>query len=314
MKKQEVDLAMRVFRNIGDVGMVWTLEEFRDAEDKKLLAGHVCLVLGEYDAAQNLYLQSGSPTEALHMRRDLLHWDQALHLANKLAPDQIPFISKEYAQELEFTGDYSGSLSHYQRSVLLRAADTDEEEHNAFCQGGVARMSIRCGSVRDGVQICREVGQRTLTKECAEILESMKQFSDAASLYEYGAYYDKAAYLYIKLKNWAKIGELLPNISSPKIQLQYAKAKEGDGKYQEAVQAYLAARDYDNAVRVYLDHLNDPESAVKLVRETRWDKTAYCTFIFNYGRNARYCLSLHCLQLLKLLLLLMLQQLLLLQF
>lgn len=53
----------------------------------------------------------------------------------------------------------------------------------------------------------------------------MKQFSESASLYENGHYFDKAAYLYIKLKNWAKIGELLPNISSPKIQLQYAKAK-----------------------------------------------------------------------------------------
>jgi len=56
------------------------------------------MVLGEYDTAQNLYLQSSSPIEALQMRRDLLHWDQALHLATKLAPDQIPFISKEYAQ------------------------------------------------------------------------------------------------------------------------------------------------------------------------------------------------------------------------
>ena len=84
-----------------------------------------------------------------------------------------------------------------------------------------------------------------------------------------GGYFDKAAYLYIKLKNWSKIGELLPNISSPKIQLQYAKAKEGDGKYRDAVAAYAAARDFDNAVRVHLDHLNDPEAAVKIVKETR---------------------------------------------
>lgn len=37
------------------------------------------------------------------MRRDLLNWDQALELAKSLAPDQIPFISREYAQQLEFT-------------------------------------------------------------------------------------------------------------------------------------------------------------------------------------------------------------------
>lgn len=29
----------------------------------------------------------------------------------------------------------------------------------------------------------------------------------------------------------AKVGELLPHVTSPKIHLQYAKAKEADGKY-----------------------------------------------------------------------------------
>lgn len=38
----------------------------------------------------------------LQMRRDLLHWDSALMLAKRLAEDQIPFISKEYAVHLEF--------------------------------------------------------------------------------------------------------------------------------------------------------------------------------------------------------------------
>ena len=40
---------------------------------------------------------------ASQMRRDLLHWDQALELAKSLAPEQIPYISREYAQQLEFT-------------------------------------------------------------------------------------------------------------------------------------------------------------------------------------------------------------------
>lgn len=37
------------------------------------------------------------------MRRDLLHWNQALDLAKTLAAHEIPQISKEYAQQLEFT-------------------------------------------------------------------------------------------------------------------------------------------------------------------------------------------------------------------
>ena len=52
------------------------------------------------------------------MRRDLLQWDQALHLANKLAPEEIPYISKEYAQQLEFTGAHADALIHYEKGAL----------------------------------------------------------------------------------------------------------------------------------------------------------------------------------------------------
>lgn len=37
------------------------------------------------------------------MRRDILNWDQALNLAKTLAPAEVPYVSKEYAQQLEFT-------------------------------------------------------------------------------------------------------------------------------------------------------------------------------------------------------------------
>ena len=94
LKKLEIDFAARIYRYLGDIGMVWSLNEIKDTEDKKLLSGHVAMILGDYNLAQNLYLQSGSPVEALNMRRDLLQWDQALHLANKLAPGEIPYISK----------------------------------------------------------------------------------------------------------------------------------------------------------------------------------------------------------------------------
>lgn len=52
---------------------------------------------------QDWYLKSSQPIAALHMRQDLLHWDQALQLAAKLAPEQLPYIAREYAQQLEFT-------------------------------------------------------------------------------------------------------------------------------------------------------------------------------------------------------------------
>jgi len=60
------------------------------------------------------------------------------------------------------------------------------------------------------------------------------------------------------LKNWHKVGQLLPQISSAKINIQYAKAKESEGKYEEAAKAYETAKDYDNIIRINLEHLNNP--------------------------------------------------------
>ena len=137
---------------------------------------------------------------------------------NLLAPQEIPFISKEYAQQLEFTGNYNEALTHYEKGLMAANAQQNPGEdemsgHFITCKSGVARMALRCGDVRRGLDICKELkNHRTLHRDCAEILESMKQNTEAATLYEISGYHDKAAYLYIKLKNWSKIGQLLPHI------------------------------------------------------------------------------------------------------
>ena len=45
--------------------------------------------------------------------------------------------------------------------------------------------------MRKGLKMCKELNSRQLMRECAEILEQMKQLSEAAQLYEAGQYYDK---------------------------------------------------------------------------------------------------------------------------
>ena len=47
----------------------------------------------------------------------------------------------------------------------------------------------------------------------------------------------------------SKVGELLEHVSSPKLHGLYAKAKEADGKYKDAVKAYEAAKDYESVIR-----------------------------------------------------------------
>jgi WD repeat-containing protein 19 len=182
-----------------------------------------------------------------------------------MAPEQIALISREYAQQLEFTGNYSEAHIHYEKGLQ----EDLSREHTFICKAGIARTALHCNNHRHGISIALELDNKQLIKECAEILEKNKQLAEAACLFEKCQNYDRAAMAYIKLRNWHKIGELLPKITSNKIHLQYAIAKEHEGKYEEAVRAYYTAKDFDSVIRLQLEHLNNPEIAVELVQETK---------------------------------------------
>ncbi|XP_076676074.1 intraflagellar transport protein Oseg6 isoform X2 [Andrena cerasifolii] len=269
-----MEFAIRVYRHIEDASMVWALQKMEDIDELPLLCGHACILLGNYNQAEKYFLQSSEPVQALYLRRDLMQWEQALNLAQKLKADEIPYIAREYAQQLEFTGNYPKALTNYERGLVdsnhSSSTTIHNPQHRNLCLAGIARMSIRCGDSRKGVSIAVDnESSRQLRKECAEILESMKQFNEAALLYERAEYFDKAASAYIKLKNWQKVGLLLPQISSAKINIQYAKAKESEGKYEEAAKAFETAKDFENIIRINLEHLNNPARSVEVVQQTK---------------------------------------------
>ena len=81
-----------------------------------------------------------------------MQWDIALQLARRLAEDEIPFISREYAQQLEFIGDYQAALRHYEMAITR---DTARPDHDEACAAGVARMALRTGDLHRSVRHCR---------------------------------------------------------------------------------------------------------------------------------------------------------------
>ncbi|KJH41945.1 hypothetical protein DICVIV_12075 [Dictyocaulus viviparus] len=123
----DAELALRIFRHIGDVSMGLALESIVPIEEKTLLFAHVAMLLGKYDQAEQLFLKSSLPIEALTMRRDLLDWSKALALAEQLSPSEIPFISREYAQQLEFMGDYQSALIHYENGIIENSEENTEQ-------------------------------------------------------------------------------------------------------------------------------------------------------------------------------------------
>ncbi|CEF65464.1 Tetratricopeptide-like helical domain-containing protein [Strongyloides ratti] len=271
LKDLNVEIGLKIYQHIGEVAYVWALEELIYVEEKILLSASLLQITGDFDKAEELFLQSSNPIKALDMRRDLLHWEKALALASKLSPNDVPVISKEYAQQLEFMGNYKEALKYYEKGLFDENENTTEEEyhHNEICNCGIARTSLKIGDFKKGIALASQIPIRSLKKECALILEQQKQYFDAANLFELGNFYDRAAAVSLKTKNYTKVTELLKNVRSPKIHSQFGKVMENEGKYKSAVEAYINGSDYDNAVRIYLDYLNDPESAVKLVKESR---------------------------------------------
>ena len=280
----DVDLAIRVYREMKETAMVLALEEVRHIEDKPLLAGHICLLSGDYNRASTLFLSSSQPTQALTMRRDLLQWEQALKLALTIAPDEIPSIAREYAAQLEVKGEYTKALDLYQRAYTeAHPSQVEYALNRHLAQGGIARMTLRLGDLQKGQQLAYDSQDKPLMKECAAILELMKQFSDAADMYVKAEQYERAVSLYLTTKNFAKSTPLMRLITTPRLHAQYGRAKEAEGSYLEAVEAYIRAKDVEAVIRLYLGPLNEPSKAFTIGRETRHAGGA--------ALIARYCID-----------------------
>ena len=132
-----------------------------------------------------------------------------------------------------------------------------------------ARTTLRTGDMPRGINLAVSSGNAALQKECAAILEGMRQWQDAAMLYEQAGAYEKAAEIYINQKNFAQAAPLMNSISTPKLHLLFAQAKEAEGAFVEACAAYEKARDLDAVVRLNLEQMRNPQRAMQIVRETR---------------------------------------------
>nr|CCC52529.1 conserved hypothetical protein [Trypanosoma vivax Y486] len=276
----DIELAIRLYRQLSQPSLVMYIESIKHINEKNLLIGHISMIMGYFKDAQNFFLRSSQPLCALQMRHDLMQWEPALSLAKQFAPEKLPILSKEYAQQLEYRGDYAKALEMYRAgemsmpkghaSTELTVAQEEVKNHNAICVQGVARCLLRTGSVSDGVKLARESNDLTLMTECAEILESIKQYDEAAHLYEKALNFEHAAKLYIvDAKNLKAAARVIPKITSRNIIGMFAVGKEDEDAFQEAEKAYAQAEDWDNVVRIKVERLNDLHGAYKIVRETR---------------------------------------------
>ncbi|KAJ3181263.1 WD repeat-containing protein 19 [Geranomyces variabilis] len=285
LRMLDLPTAKRIYRQVlQDAGMVWSLDRLDTVEEKNLLAGHISALFGDVSVAQDYFLKSTYPKAALDLRRNLKHWEQALGLATTLAPELITLIAKEYAQQLEMNGQYAEALAMYEKALatcdeqppngVVELPPQARDDHRIVCSVGLARMTLRMGDVSRGMKMLAGTTDKLLLEECGAILEALRQYPESATCYERGGFWEKAADVWIKVKNWNKLSSILDRVTSPKLFIQYAKAREESADYTEAARAYEKAKDYDNVVRLFIDHLQNIEGAVAIVRKTRSRESA----------------------------------------
>ena len=254
MEVMNVELAIRVYRQLGDAGMVMSLQKCLHVEDKHLLGGYISLFFSDYQSAQELFLLSSNPVAALDMQCDLMKWDQALKLAHKLAPDRVPYVSIKYGQQLEFRDDSDRALRLFESA--LNAVDNDgmgmcPEALTPVAMSGIARCNLRLGNIRQGMRLATEVDTPTLYSECGDILELHKQYSEAASMFLKAGNHEKAAEIFIRhiiTQDKNKLNEaiaIMRNVSNSQLNTSLAKACISAGRYDEAANAYARAKDFD---------------------------------------------------------------------
>ena len=276
MELLNVELACRVYRQLGDAGMVMALQECQHVEDKNQLAGIISLLFCDYQRAQELFLASSRPGLALEMRRDLLQWDQALKLAQTLDTSQVPEICVQYGQQLEFRGEVDPALKMF--DAALNAQDS---RGRSCCPDalvpvammGVARCNLRGGNIRQGLRLCQELDDATLYSEAGDILEQNKQYAEAASCFIKAQQFERAAFIYTKFLIRADKGRIaeavtvMEKVSNDQLNSAFAKACVAAGRFPEACAAYERAKDLDKVVELKLRHLDQVQAAFDLVRQ-----------------------------------------------
>ena len=96
-----------------------------------------------------------------------------------------------------------------------------------------------------GVNIAHELTEKQLILELAAVCEQVKQYNEAAKLYEKGECYEKAETLFIQTSSFVDADRLIPRISSNQILSNIAKAKEAQKQYREAEAIYEKAKNYE---------------------------------------------------------------------
>ncbi|KAF4736376.1 WD repeat-containing protein 19, partial [Perkinsus olseni] len=156
-----------------------------------------------------------------------------------------------------------------------------------MCTSALTKCLCYCGIYEPAARLCERIAEEDVLIECAAILERMKQYSLAGRLHQRLGNLERACSLYIQDMDFDAAKPLMDQVSTPKLHLLYAKAKEARGFFKEAAASYEKGGDMESIVRLLVDEsqLNDPRKAMDLIRKGTASSTGAAEIVADYCRG-----------------------------
>lgn len=280
----EIDISEEAFRRGGNISLTLTVEKLRYESEKKILLGHIAAILGKEDKAEQLFVNSTIPSLAVDLRCDLQDWNLALKLANDYQPYRIVFISKKLAYKFESENNAAEAIKSYEKSKISniiaflaqlendisntshRNCDyKDLDDHNIQCDAGISRCCFRLGDTTKAMNLAEKISDKQSVIEIAYLAESLNYSMEAAKLFSKVGMYEKAATIYIAIKQFKFAEDLIDKIKSTNLLIQLARMKENEKLYKDAEKAYERAGEWEHVIRLNLKYLNNVDKAKDIV-------------------------------------------------
>lgn len=118
LENLDLDVAIKAYQRIKNISMVYSLNQMKSIEEKKILQGFVAMILCDYSLAQDLFMKSSQRKLALELRCDIQDWGTALSLSETLAQDRVPMIRRKLADTQERQGSYQQALKLFEKSQV----------------------------------------------------------------------------------------------------------------------------------------------------------------------------------------------------
>ena len=209
------------------------------------------------------------------------------------------------AEQVERQGKFQEAVQRYQESLkcLDKLNITDLESLNETSKSadfktkiitGIARCTINLGSYQRGLRIAQSiedpVSRQSIAIQARDLLKNNDLTTepgiwlDIGTIFEQSNDYHSAAEAYINGKFYGNMTKILSEIKSSHVLLNYAKAKESDGNFVEAADAYQKAGDVVSVVRMYLGKLGKGKEAGEIALASK--SVEACKLVAKYFQKS----------------------------